>query len=130
MSNLPSDAIGHEHRPSGNSGTVYLVGAGPGDPEFLTLRADRLLRQADAVVYDHLVSSGVLDRVRVGAERIYVGKQESLHSLPQKDINSLLVRLAQQGRNVVRLKGATPSSSAAAGVRFEVVPGVTAHHQA
>jgi uroporphyrin-III C-methyltransferase len=116
-------------------GFVHLVGAGPGDPELLTVRALRLLNEADVVVYDRLVSDAVLDLIPVGTARISVGKQPKCHPVPQPEINRLLVRLAESGRVVVRLKGGDPylfgrGSEEAAylrenGVGFAVVPGVT-----
>jgi siroheme synthase len=95
-------------QPPSRTGTVYLVGSGPGALDLLTLRAARLIGEADAVVYDHLIADGVLDLVRADAKKIYVGKETSRHTVPQEELNLLLVRLAREGKNVVRLKGGDP----------------------
>lgn len=119
-----------------NVGTVYLVGAGPGDPDLLTLRAARLLERAELVVHDGLIDPAVLTLVPHDAELISVAKRRARHTLPQEDICALLVREALAGRDVVRLKGGDPfifgrggeeaEACRAAGVPVEVVPGISA----
>jgi len=118
------------------AGKVWLVGAGPGDPELLTIKAHRVLQGAQVLVYDRLISQAILDLAPASARRLYVGKRKSNHSVPQADLNDLLAALAGEGLNVVRLKGGDPFvfgrggeemlACRAAGVPCEVVPGVSA----
>ncbi len=118
------------------TGRIYLVGAGPGDPDLLTVKALKALKKADVVVYDRLISDEILDLIGPGAARIFVGKAASNHHLPQEDINALLVKLAKTSHTIVRLKGGDPfvfgrGSEEALylarhNIAFEVVPGITA----
>ncbi|MDO6685542.1 MULTISPECIES: uroporphyrinogen-III C-methyltransferase [unclassified Agarivorans] len=122
--------------PNGDLGFVSLVGAGPGDPDLLTVKAVKRIRTADVIVYDRLVSQEILDLASPTAEMVYVGKQLDHHFVPQPDINQILVDQAKLGKHVVRLKGGDPfifgrggeelQSLAAENLPFEVVPGITA----
>lgn len=118
------------------TGKVYLVGAGPGDSELLTIKAHRLITTADVVLYDRLVGADIIALIPTTAEKMYVGKAKSMHSLPQNEINGLLAQKAKEGKMVVRLKGGDPFIFGRGGeeleelvqesVPFEVVPGITA----
>ena len=130
LEELLHDTVGHYQ------GEVYLIGAGPGDPDLMTFKAARLLQGADVVLYDRLVSEPILEMARRDADRIYVGKRRDDHAVPQGQINQLLVDLAQQGKRVVRLKGGDPFVFGRGGeeiellarhcIPFQVVPGVSA----
>ena len=119
-----------------NKPCVYLVGTGPGDPDLLTVKALRLIQQADVIVYDRLITQSILDLIPAGTSRIFVGKATGRHTLPQEEINALLVKMADRARRIVRLKGGDPlvfgrgseeaTFLARHNIQFEIVPGITA----
>ena len=125
-----------QHHPKSGTGTIWLVGAGPGDPDLLTVKAARLIAAADLIVHDGLVDPAILALASPSAERVSVAKQRSRHTLPQEGINALLIEAARAGRDVVRLKGGDPfifgrggeelDAARAAGIACAVVPGITA----
>ena len=118
-----------------NKGIVYLVGAGPGDPDLLTIKAANLLKEAEVVVYDNLVGSEIIKTIPLTAEKIFVGKQSKNHTVPQNEINNILVKKGLEGKRVVRLKGGDPflfgrggeeaQELRRNGIKFAVVPGIT-----
>ena len=126
----------NREKPQPEKGVVHIVGAGPGDPELLTLKAFRLIQNADVILYDRLIGDGILELARRDADRIYVGKSKSNHAVPQNEIEARMIALAQAGKMVVRLKGGDPfvfgrggeelESLRAAGVPTYVTPGITA----
>ncbi|MEM1409580.1 MAG: siroheme synthase CysG [Pseudomonadota bacterium] len=131
-----ADRLFTDDMTSTTKGYVHIVGAGPGDPELLTIKALRVCQEADVILHDNLVTDAILDLCRRDAERIYVGKKRSVHALPQEDIGRLMVRLAREGKRVVRLKGGDPfifgrggeelDALRAEGVPASVVPGISA----
>ena len=116
-------------------GKVYLVGAGPGDPDLITIKGMECLKKADVIIYDHLASAKLLRYARGDAETMYVGKVQGAHTLPQEEMNRLIVQKAKEGHTVVRLKGGHPfifgrggeeaEALAEANIPFEIVPGIT-----
>jgi uroporphyrin-III C-methyltransferase len=134
MTRYEQPGTGEDYGKSGY-GKVYLVGAGPGDPDLITVKALRCLRMADVVLYDRLASPLLLEETRAGAVRVFVGKTPQHHTMNQEDINQLLVTYARQGCTVVRLKGGDPflfgrggeeaQALAEAGIPFEIVPGIS-----